>query len=66
MRDHGSCKERVRSCAEEISSVERVAQKAKGEASEVRAAPGRERASAQIDSGAIDADGPKTMTKRST
>ncbi len=39
-RDHRSCKERVRSSVNEISSVKGVVQKAKGEVNEVRATPG--------------------------
>ncbi len=53
--DHTSC----RSGLKEISSVERVIQKAKGEVNEVRATPGWERVRVLVDSGAIDTIGPK-------
>ncbi len=43
--------------------MERVVPKAKGEVSEARATPGWERARVQIDSGAIDAVGPKEIAK---
>ncbi len=66
--NHRSCKQRVRSSATKISSVEKVAQKskmqsAKGEANEVRATPGWERLRVQIDTGAIDTVGPKEISK---
>ena len=57
--DYRSCRSRVK----EISSVERVIQKAKGEVNEVRATPGWERVRVQIDSGAIDTVGPKEMAR---
>ncbi len=47
----------------EISSVERVTQKANGEVNEVRATSGWERARVQIDSGAIDTVGPQEMAR---
>ncbi len=43
----------------DIGSVERLIHKRKGEVNEVRATPGWERVSFQIDSGAIDFVGPK-------
>ncbi len=46
-----------------IGSVERVSQQTKGEVDEVRATPGWERVISQIDSGAIDAVGPKEIAK---
>ncbi len=66
--DHRICKERVRSSAQEISSVETVAlKKTKGGVKEVRATPGWEpgweRVRVQIDSGAMDTAGPKDTAK---
>ncbi len=43
--------------------VERVIKNGKGEVNEVRVLPGWERASAQIDPGAVDAVGPKEIAK---
>ncbi len=57
--DHRSCRSRVK----EIGSVERVAQKAKGEVNEPRATPGWERVRVQIDSGAINTVGPKEIAR---
>ncbi len=51
--NHRSCRSRVK----EISSVERVIQKAKGEFNQVRATLGWERVRVQIDSGSIDTVG---------
>ncbi len=53
------CKEKIRSSAKEIGSVDRVIEQTKGEVSEVRATLGWERVKVQIDSGAIDTVGPK-------
>ena len=58
---HQGCEERIRSGLKEVSSVERVIQKTKGEVNEVRATPGWERVRVQIDSGAIDTVGPKEI-----
>ncbi len=43
--------------------MERVTNETQGEANEVRATPGWERVRVQIDSGAIDAVGPKEIAK---
>ncbi len=61
--DRRSWEERVRRSAKEISSVERAAQKATGDVSEVRATPVWERVRVQIDSGAIDTVGPEEIAR---
>ncbi len=71
MHNRWICKENIRSCTgvvskssgDETGSVERAIKKSKGEVSEVRALPGREMTTVHIDSGAVDAAGPKEIAK---
>ena len=58
---HQGCKEESKNKEKEIGSVEKVVKDKKGEVNEVNATPGWEKVRIQIDSGAIDTVGPKSI-----